>query len=80
MASTDAYFAISVDDKKSTSRNAYYLGELLVSLASKKQSSILLSTTKAEYIAATKCCPQILWIKKMLEDVKIENDQPIIFF
>nr|GEX13450.1 hypothetical protein [Tanacetum cinerariifolium] len=36
--------------------------EKLVSWSSKKQKSTAISTTKAEYIAMSGCCAQILWI------------------
>jgi hypothetical protein len=53
------------------------LGECLVSWIRKKQSSISLSTTKAEYIATTSCCTQVLWMKQTLTDVQVEYDDPI---
>jgi hypothetical protein len=43
---TDADWAGSVDDRKSTSGGAILLGKLFSILAKKKQSSISLSTTK----------------------------------
>ena len=56
VAYTDADWAGSVDDRKSTSGAAFYLGDCLVSWMSKKQSSVTLSTAEAEYIAAAACC------------------------
>jgi hypothetical protein len=41
-----------VDERKSTSGGAFFLGDSLVAWISKKQGSISLSTTEAEYIAA----------------------------
>jgi hypothetical protein len=55
----------------------FYLGECLVSWLSKKQSSIYLSTAETEYIEATRCCTQILWMKKTLTDIHGEYDEPI---
>ena len=52
----------------------------MVSWLNKKQSSISLSTTEAEYIAAADCCTQILWMKEALKDVDICTDQPIIIY
>jgi hypothetical protein len=40
----------------------------LVSWASKKQNSVALSTAEAEYIAASHCCAQLLWMRQTLRD------------
>ena len=56
----DADWAGNADDRKSTSGGFFYVGNNLVSWISKKQNSILLSTTEAEYIAAGSCCTQLL--------------------
>ena len=46
-AYTDADWASYVDDRKSRSGGAFYLGKSLVAWLSKKQTSISLSTAKA---------------------------------
>ena len=68
---SDADWANCVDERKSTSGGAFFLGESLVSWLSKKQSSISLSTTKVEYIAAATCCTQILWMVQSLTDLEV---------
>ncbi|GJU67369.1 hypothetical protein Tco_1253628 [Tanacetum coccineum] len=40
----------------------------LVSWSSKKQKSMAISTTEAEYIALSGCCAQILWMRLQLSD------------
>jgi hypothetical protein len=80
VAYTDADWAGSVDDRRSTSGATFYLGDCLVSWLSKKQSSVSLSTTEAEYIAATTCCTQVLWMKQTLQDIQVEYDEPIPIF
>lgn len=69
-----------VDDKKSTSGGAFFLGCRLVSWLKKKQDSISLSTAKVEYIATTYCCTQLLWMRKTLKDIKVVYDEPIYIF
>ena len=59
-AFTDVDWAGCVDDIKSTSGAAFYLGGCLVSWSSKKHSAVSLSTAEAEYIVAANCCTQIL--------------------
>ncbi|WVZ76462.1 hypothetical protein U9M48_024438 [Paspalum notatum var. saurae] len=55
-------------DHKSTSSTCQFLGTSLVSWSSRKQASVALSTTEAEYVAATSCCSQLLWMKATLSD------------
>ncbi|XP_050895881.1 secreted RxLR effector protein 161-like [Lathyrus oleraceus] len=60
---SDADYAGSKTDRKSTSGTCHILGNALVSWACKKQACVSLSTAEAEYIAAGSCCAQILWLK-----------------
>ncbi|XP_070029944.1 secreted RxLR effector protein 161-like [Nicotiana sylvestris] len=64
----DADYAGYLVDMKSTSGMAYFLGSCLISWGTRKQNSVALSTGEAEYVAATSCCAQLLWIKQQLED------------
>jgi hypothetical protein len=73
----DAYWAGSIVDRKITSGGAFFLGSCLVSWLNKKQTSISISTVEQEYIAATSCCTQVLWIKTNLKDIQVPCDQPI---
>ncbi|GJU90280.1 retrovirus-related pol polyprotein from transposon TNT 1-94 [Tanacetum coccineum] len=47
------------DTRRSTSGSAQFLGDKLVSWLSKKQKSIAISSTEAEYITLSWCCSQI---------------------
>jgi len=65
----DADYACDRIERKSTSGNFLFLGENLISWASKRQSIIALSTTEAEYISEASCCTQLLWMRHhQLED------------
>ena len=70
----------SVNDRKSTSGNTFFLGDCLVSWLNNKKSSICLSTAEAEYIVAAYCCTQILWMKEALKDVNIKTKQPLTIY
>jgi len=58
-------------ERKSTSGACQFLGEALISWCCRKQNTIALSTTEAEYISAANCCSQILWIRNQLEDFSL---------
>lgn len=74
---TDADWAESVDDKKSTSGGAFFLSFWLVAWSSKKQDFVSLPTTKVEYIATSSCCTQIQWMNHTLKDIGITFNPPI---
>jgi hypothetical protein len=63
-----AYFAVCRFDRKSTSGTCQFFGSSLVSWSSRKHSSIAQSTTEAEYVAAARCCSQLLWITYTMSD------------
>eukprot|EP00253_Pinus_taeda_P008418 PITA_08418 len=73
----DADWAISVDDRKSTSGGTFFIGSRLVSWFNKKQSSVALSIAKVEYVAIASCCTQLLWMMQTLEDFQITCTLPI---
>jgi hypothetical protein len=52
----DADYAGKRIERKSTNGNCQFLGENLISWASKRQATIALSTAEAEYISAASCC------------------------
>jgi hypothetical protein len=53
---TDSDWARSIEDRKSTSGMCFILGSTMISWGSRKQKSVTLSTTEAEYIAACEAC------------------------
>ncbi|RVW16805.1 Retrovirus-related Pol polyprotein from transposon RE1 [Vitis vinifera] len=76
---TDADWAGNVDDRKNTSGGCFYIGNCLVVWMSKKQNSISLSIAEAEYIATGSCCSQLLWIKQILRDYRIDQGTIVVF-
>ncbi|GJV06984.1 retrovirus-related pol polyprotein from transposon TNT 1-94 [Tanacetum coccineum] len=64
----DADHAGCQDTRRSTSGSMQFLGDRLVSWSSKRQKSAAISSTKAEYIAMSGCCAQILWMRSQLTD------------
>nr|GEW32536.1 retrovirus-related Pol polyprotein from transposon TNT 1-94 [Tanacetum cinerariifolium] len=65
---SDANHVGRQDTRRSISGSTQFLGDKLVSWSSKKQKSIVISSTEAEYIALSGCYTQILWIRSQLTD------------
>ncbi|KAI3763409.1 hypothetical protein L1987_53867 [Smallanthus sonchifolius] len=65
-------------DRKSTTGGCQFLGERLVSWQCKKQTTVSTSTAEAEYVAASACCSQIIWMQHQLLDYGLNFcDSPI---
>ena len=65
---SDSDYAGCKVNRKSTTGTCQFIGRSLVSWSSKKQNSVALSTTKAEYVVVGACCAQLLWMKQTLKD------------
>ena len=66
---TDADWAGSVVDRKSTSGCCFNLGSASISWMSRKQKSVALSTAEAEYIAASMACCEAVWLRKLFSEL-----------
>lgn len=75
----DADWAGDSNDRKSTSGLIVKLHGSTITWSSKKQSSVSLSSTEAEYISLCEACQEIQWIKKLLEDFKENIDDVTIY-
>jgi len=58
-----------IDTRRSTTGYVFLLGGALVSWASKKQSTIALSSTKAKYMACTHATKEVLSLRRLLGEV-----------
>ncbi|GJY04687.1 ribonuclease H-like domain-containing protein [Tanacetum coccineum] len=67
-AYTDSDYAGASLDRKSTTGGCQFLGRRLISWQCKKQTIVANSTTEAEYVAASSCCGQVLWIQNQMLD------------
>nr|GEV09122.1 retrovirus-related Pol polyprotein from transposon TNT 1-94 [Tanacetum cinerariifolium] len=56
------------DTRRSTYGSLQFLGDRLISWSSKRQKSVAISSTEAEYITLSGCCAQILWMRPQLTD------------
>ena len=76
---TDADMVGDVDSRKSTSSYLITFAGGAVSWQSKLQKCVALSTTEAEFIAATEACKELLWMKKFLKELGLQQDKYQLF-
>ncbi|XP_024628101.1 secreted RxLR effector protein 161-like [Medicago truncatula] len=63
---SDSDYACDTNDRKSTSRYVYMIGNGAISWSSKKQPIVTFSTTEVEYVVAVLCSCQGIWLKRIL--------------
>ena len=77
---SDADWGGDVDSRKSTSGYIYKLGNSTISWKSKRQPVVALSSTEAEYVALCLAAQEAVWLRFLLNDVKIKQNNPTIIF
>uniref|UniRef100_A0A2N9HK67 Reverse transcriptase Ty1/copia-type domain-containing protein n=1 Tax=Fagus sylvatica TaxID=28930 RepID=A0A2N9HK67_FAGSY len=75
---TNADMAGDLDGRKSTSRFLFTFVGGAVSWQPKLQKCVSLSTTEAEYIAATEAGKEMLWMKRFLQDLGLKQDEYVV--
>ncbi|GKU96244.1 hypothetical protein SLEP1_g9499 [Rubroshorea leprosula] len=71
----DNDYSGDLDDKKSTSWFVFMLGSGAISWSSKKQPIVTLSTTEAEYVATTSCSCQVIWLRRIMEELELNQHE-----
>ena len=66
--------------RKSTSGHLFFCGSGAVSWSSRKQESVAVSTTEAEYVSTAEACKQLNWILQLMQDFGIEEPKPVQLF
>lgn len=70
---TDSDYARDIDDRKSTSGYVFLLSGAAICWSSRKQGIVTLSSTEAEYVAATACACHGVWLKGILKELGVKN-------
>lgn len=73
----DADYAGDHDTRRSTTGYVFMLGSGAVSWCSKRQQSVSLSTTEAEYRAAASAAQESTWLVQLLKDLQQQSDSAV---
>ncbi|XP_018633968.1 uncharacterized mitochondrial protein AtMg00810-like [Nicotiana tomentosiformis] len=76
----DAYWAVCPNTMRSMTRYIVKLGSSLISWKSKKQQTINMSSTKAEYRSMAAVAAEVTWLSGLLDELGISISKPIQLF
>jgi hypothetical protein len=79
VAYSDSDWASNITDQKSVTSNFVTLGQGPISWLSRKQKTIALSSTKAEYMAISDCLQQLVWMSQLLCEVGFDISTPLLY-
>lgn len=68
---SDADWGSNPNDRKSISGFVFLLGGGAISWSSKKQDAVALSSTEAEYMAASHATRHAIWLQRLFKDIGI---------
>ena len=77
---TDSDYGGDKDDRKSTFAYVFSIGSGAISWASKKQSTISLSTTEAEYRAMFVVAQEAIWLRHILKEIRYEQGGSLLIY
>ena len=75
----DSDYAGDLDKRRSTTGYVFTLTKAPVSWKSTLQSTVALSTTKAEYMAITEAVKEAIWLQGLLDDLGVGQKQVTVF-
>ncbi|GJZ60536.1 retrovirus-related pol polyprotein from transposon TNT 1-94 [Tanacetum coccineum] len=75
IAYSDSDYAGDYDTRRSTSGYVCFLSGAAIAWSSKRQPIVTLSTTEAEFVAATACACQVVWLRRMFEHIGLTQEE-----
>ena len=74
----DADFTGDIDSRKSTTGFVFTLGGIAISWALNLQKIVTLSSTEAEYVAATEAGKEMIWLHGFLDELGKKQEMDIL--
>lgn len=78
-AYSDADFAGDISTRSSTNGFVSLIGRTAVSWSSHLQKSVALSTTQAEFVAASEGAKELVWLSRLLLEISEKSYVPTLF-
>lgn len=75
VAYSDSDYAGDYDSRRSTSGYVCFLSGAAIAWSSKRQPIVTLSTTEAEFVAATACACQVVWLRRIFECIGLAQKE-----
>ena len=73
---TDADYAGCIDTRRCTAGHVFLLGNAAISWESKRQPTVSLSTTEAEYMGQTQAAKEAIWLRRLLPELGLRMSGP----
>ncbi|XP_046861998.1 secreted RxLR effector protein 161-like [Xenia sp. Carnegie-2017] len=77
---SDADWGNDLDTRRSISGYVFQIKGSTVSWCSKRQTGIARSSTEAEYVALSLATQEIVWLKKLLQDVNVRSEKSLVIY
>ena len=75
---SDADYAADLDTRRSTTGYVFAMNGGCIAWCSRRQATVSVSTTEAEFIAASEATKEAIWLRKLLSDIGHGCAEPTI--